>query len=322
MRINKYQYFSCPSCGEDLELVSEDLVCKKCNSAYPVIKGIPRFVDGKNYASSFGMQWKLYSKTQLDKFNGTTISKDRFYEETGWASSDLRGKKVLECGSGAGRFTQVVLDSGAICFSFDYSNAVEANQSNNLPNDNLILAQADIYRIPFKKKTFDYIFCMGVLQHTPDPEKAFLSMTPYLKDGGKIVVDAYTRSFKAFIQPKYALRLLSVKISQKALYKIVKISAPHLFFMSCMVKKIPFLGNFLSKFVPVANYKGILPLPDNKLLEWAILDTFDWLSPRYDHPQTKYSLKKYFLEAGLVNIQICHKNGLIGRGTAPLSDKK
>ena len=331
MQVNKCNYFICPYCECSLELKCEDTVgdiatgkfiCNKCNRSYDIINGIPRFVDNNNYTSSFGIQWERHSKTQLDKFNGTTISRDRFYKETKLKSSELCGKKILECGSGAGRFTQVILDAGALCFSFDYSTAIEVNQKNNSPNDNLILAQADIYHIPFKKSTFDYIFCLGVIQHTPNPRKALLSMVPYLKDGGKIVIDAYTKSFKALVHPKYALRTLSRKISQEKLYKIIKINAPYLLYISCAVKKIPLIGELLSKFIPIANYKDIFPLSNDMLLEWAILDTFDWLSPTYDYPQTRYSLKKYLLETGLVNIEIDYKNGLVARGTTPLKNKR
>lgn len=327
MHISKYLYFICPLCNSDLKLncnnfgpgedvVSGTLICKKCAFVYPIVKGIPRFVDSQNYTASFGLQWEKHSKTQVDKFNGTTISRDRFYRETGWNKPKMCGKKVLECGSGAGRFSQVVLDAGAVCFSIDYSSAIEVNQQNNCPNDNLILAQADIYRLPFKKKTFDYIFCFGVLQHTPNVRKAFLSMVPYLKEGGEIAVDAYTKSFTAFIHPKYFLRLITKKMNKEKIYEIIKISAPYLLAISCAIKKIPFLGKYLSKFIPIANYKNELNIPDNLLLDWAILDTFDWLSPAYDHPQTRYSLKRYFLESGLKNINISNKGALVGKGKA------
>ena len=37
---------------------------------------------------------------------------------------------------------------------------------------------------------------------------------------------------------------------------------------------------------PVANYEGMYGLDDRQLREWAVLDTFDMLSPQYDQPQT------------------------------------
>ena len=60
-------------------------------------------------------------------------------------------------------------------FSFDYSNAVDANYKNNGDFQNLYLFQANIFALPLKNDFFDKIFCLGVLQHTPNPQKAFFS---------------------------------------------------------------------------------------------------------------------------------------------------
>ena len=35
------------------------------------------------------------------------------------------------------------------------------------------MIQADIYKLPFKLEQFDYVYCLGVLQHTPNVQKAF-----------------------------------------------------------------------------------------------------------------------------------------------------
>jgi 16S rRNA A1518/A1519 N6-dimethyltransferase RsmA/KsgA/DIM1 with predicted DNA glycosylase/AP lyase activity len=51
----------------------------------------------------------------------------------------LLGEIVLEVGSGAGRFTEIILKTGATLFSCDYSDAVEANFENNGSDSNLPL---------------------------------------------------------------------------------------------------------------------------------------------------------------------------------------
>lgn len=134
----------CPECRAKLRLqpgwipgldlsrvVSGYLVCDQCNTSYPTVNGIPRFVSSENYASSFGFQWTMQAQTQLDKFNGTTISRDRFFGETGWPSQ-LYGQTILEVGSGAGRFTQIALETGADVYSLDYTQAVDVNLANKL----------------------------------------------------------------------------------------------------------------------------------------------------------------------------------------------
>jgi SAM-dependent methyltransferase len=99
----------------------------------------------------------------------------------------------LEVGSGAGRFTQIVLDyTKANLYSIDYSDAVSANYRNNAHHgDRLHLFQASIYEMPFPDNSFDKVFCFGVLQHTPDFKKSVKSLIDKAKPGGEIAVDFY-----------------------------------------------------------------------------------------------------------------------------------
>src|SRR5690349_9185686 len=78
---------------------------------FPVIRGVPRFVDENNYTDNFGFQWNKFAKTQIDReTKNSHFSKERFFTATEWDKQDLAGKNILEAGSGAGRFTQIVLD--------------------------------------------------------------------------------------------------------------------------------------------------------------------------------------------------------------------
>ncbi|UCH88107.1 MAG: class I SAM-dependent methyltransferase, partial [Thermoplasmata archaeon] len=80
------------------------------------------------------------------------------------------------------------------------------------------------------------------------------------------------------------------------------------------------LGKYrvLNKFgvlIPIADYKGKLPLNDDQLLEWAILDTFDALSARYDQPQPIEEVRAWFKKSGLSEVEVRYGgNGIIGRG--------
>jgi 2-polyprenyl-3-methyl-5-hydroxy-6-metoxy-1,4-benzoquinol methylase len=316
----------CPHCCKKLEcdvtkMEQEEikegiLICNPCSKRYPIRNYIPRFVEEDNYASSFGLEWNKHSRTQIDKFNGTTISQDRFYLETNWNPKDLKNQKILEAGCGAGRFTQIAIETGAEVYSFDLSNAVDACLRNNGLVENLHIFQANIYELPFQKGYFDKIFCFGVLQHTPDVRKAFLSLVPFLKPGGEIVVDVYEKK----VNPKYflraALRSLTKRIDNDKLYRIVTKTVPVLLPVSIRLKRFPIFGRYLSSFIPVVNYKGILPIKDEDLLDWAILDTFDMLSPQYENRQTVKSVTEWFSEAGLTNIDVTSLNGtVVGKGT-------
>lgn len=68
----------------------------------------------------------------------------------------------------------------------------------------------------------------------------------------------------------------------------------------------PLLGRGLKRIVPVADYTGRFPLSDQQLKEWALLDTFDMLAPIYDNPQTAATVRRWFEQEDLVEIEVGH----------------
>lgn len=115
---------------------------------------------------------------------------------------------VLEIGSGAGRFTEHFLAAGAIVVSVDYSFAIDANFANNASQGDALFVQADLYDLPFSDEIFDFVFCYGVLQHTPDPALAYARIVNKLRPGGRIFIDYYRKFFlpNVWSTPKYAMR--------------------------------------------------------------------------------------------------------------------
>ena len=66
---------------------------------------------------------------------------------------------------------------------------------------------------------------------------------------------------------------------------------PYLFFLSNLVSKIPVLGMYIRRLIPVSNYQGVYNLSDEQLKIWSLLDTFDGLSPKFDKPQKLKDVK-------------------------------
>ncbi len=297
------------------EIIEGQIDCKSCRSKFPITNYIPRFVSSRNYASSFGFQWNRHARTQIDRFNGLTISHDRFYQETNWEEK-LDGEMILEAGCGAGRFTQVAIETGAEVISFDYSNAVDACLENNGLVGNLHILQADIYHIPIKRNLFGKVFCFGVLQHCPDVKGAFFSLIPHLKSGGEIVVDVYGHSKWKLWKVKYKIRPLTKRLPYRLLYDILRIAVPLFLPVKVWLSKCSSrTGRKMGEAIPIINYQGIYPLASDQLLDWAVLDTFDMLSAQYDYPQTIESIEEWFAEADLVSVEVGYGlNGINGRG--------
>jgi hypothetical protein len=64
---------------------------------------------------------------------------------------------------------------------------------------------------------------------------------------------------------------------------------------------------------------GIYNLSNDQLIEWAILDTFDWYAPAYDNPQSTLRVKQWFEDAAFTDIYIGHHGHLVARGEKPRS---
>ena len=215
------------------------------------------------------MQWNHFRKTQLDSYSGQSISSDRFWMATGWTKEEVEGKWILDVGCGSGRFAEVALEAGAKVVAIDYSSAVDACYQNLNHYSNKYIVQADIYKLPFREGVFNYVYSLGVLQHTPDVFGAFLSLPPMLEPGGKICVDYYEKTWKSIMLPKYFLRPITKNIPKPFLFKILQILIPYLLSFSKLISSIPFIGLYLKRLIPVANYYGILPLDKEQHLEWS-----------------------------------------------------
>lgn len=330
MKIKLLELLRCPKTGQALRLEIDSgdtkeiyqgvLVSTDGHERYQIYKGIPRFVPQSNYADNFGMQWNYFRQTQLDSHSGHPISEKRFWLATGWKPEQMKNQWILDVGCGAGRFAEVALRAGAKVVALDYSNAVDACYDNLKHHPNLHVVQGDIYSLPFAPESFPLIYCLGVLQHTPDVENAFAALPPILQKGGALCADFYWRRFRTMLHAKYLLRPFTKRMNQLLLFKILQKITPSLLVISQSLGRVPLIGRGLRRIVPVADYTGILPLNARQLREWAILDTFDMLAPAYDNPQTAATIRQWLQRAGLVDIEIGHWGHLTGRGVKPLSN--
>jgi uncharacterized protein YbaR (Trm112 family) len=71
------EWFTCTGCGSPLRveasscpendgtIAAGELICTSCARRFPIVRSIPRFVPGEEYAESFGYQWNRFDRLQL-----------------------------------------------------------------------------------------------------------------------------------------------------------------------------------------------------------------------------------------------------------------
>ena len=269
---------------------------------YPVVRGIPRFVPDDRYVGSFSFEWNTHSRTQLDAFRGGDSSEAQFVAKTAFSPKQLAGKLVLDAGVGAGRYADVASRWGADVVGVDLSFAVEAAHANFRDRPNVWVAQADIGRLPFRPASFDAIYSIGVLHHTPDTRQYFMRLVPLLKPGAEIAIWVYPRS------EYYTFRARWVRFVNKI--------PPRMFYAWCRWY-VPWIQR--RRWTPLGGMvNGVFPASDQGLgIENDILDTFDGYSPRYHGIHSPEEVEEWFREAGLTNIRRPSDWETCVRGTRP-----
>jgi SAM-dependent methyltransferase len=289
----------CPTCKAQLDLAVETveakeviegvLTCTTCGKQYPISGGVPRFVPRDAYAESFGRQWNWFRTVQIDSLNRSSESEQALQATTGWKDDEYDGRRLLDAGVGAGRFAERAAAKGADVFGVDLTSAVDAAYRNIGSWPNVHLFQADIFALPFREKTFDLAYSIGVLHHTPDTRAAFGHVAAAVKPGGKLAVYLYAR-YGASHKASDVIRTITTRLPLSVMWVLSSAAIPLYY-----VYRIPALGKVLRLALPISME------PDPK---WRWLDTFDWYTPKYQWKYLYPEVFRWFRENNFHDVEI------------------
>jgi SAM-dependent methyltransferase len=324
MHLSFLEYLVDPATGESLqpeiteccgEFIETGLL-KSSTHAYPIVRGIPRFVEYRadNYSRSFGYQWRKWPRLQFDSENiGRPMegyTRKMWERITGTAEKtdpdgdqrsinrkrvSLDGAVIADIGCGPGRFIEVAHAKGARVIGIDYSAAVEAAEQNFKHNSNVCICQADALNLPLKPRSLDGAFSIGVLHHTPDPQRGVEQAFGALRSNGWFALSVYGqhgyydfptvqlwRKFFKFLWP-----VLGHYPPLAYTYGTVSLFWP-------IAQALPPLGRAIRAVFP------FVKLPD---FQWSLLDTFDSVTPSYQSAHASFEVFRWLKHAGFMGVE-------------------
>jgi SAM-dependent methyltransferase len=171
--------------------------------AYPILRGIPRFVDVSDQpqqqtAESFAYKWHRHPDWGK-RAEGEAVVWQLWRDMYGFPTPDLlanlmRGKLVLDAGCGSGIPLRQFAAWPAEIVAADISTAVDACRDQlHASYPHISFVQADLNALPLPEAAFDVVWSSGVLHHTPNTFTALTSVARHVKRGGHLVFYVYVR---------------------------------------------------------------------------------------------------------------------------------
>jgi len=231
------------------------------------------------YTDSFGFEWNRFEVFRPKEDEAV------FRVKTGFSPEQLRGKRVLDAGCGSGRYSAVAAKWGAQVTAMDLSQAVRKAFQIAAPLGTRCI-QGDLLNPPFRAQSFDVVFSIGVLHHTPDAHKAFLEIADLVKPGGRLAVWVYRKNTWPQEFLNSLLRTFTTRLPTAWLYRFSHLGA--------FLGGIPLLKQILGRIVNLGSTH-----PDFRM---RLCDAFDWYSPKYQSHHTLEEVSRWFEEAGFSDL--------------------
>jgi SAM-dependent methyltransferase len=207
-----FKYFICPKCKEKISLLEKAFKCDTCSKTYHILDGIPDFfieraINDKTKSPTttsldfldvlsniyespiwYNLVYHLYGGINIPKIEKTVeIIEELTNSEKG---------RILDVACGTGIYTRSLAEKAKIVYGIDISKgmlkkAKEIAKEKNIFN--IILARANVEKLPFKNEFFDGASCSGALHLFPNTLKALREIARVLISGSNLSVMTFIR---------------------------------------------------------------------------------------------------------------------------------
>jgi SAM-dependent methyltransferase len=245
----------------------------------------------------FGDQWLRFGDT-----SGTFGSVDVLRDICGplLDLDELRGRRVIEIGSGSGRIVNMLLDAGAArVIAVEPSDGIEVLKTNTR-------ARAD--RVEYLRVMGDQIpdvqadvaLCIGVLHHLPDPVPTVRRVHDALPPGARFLFWVYGREGNgAYIVFAESMRRLTSRMPDWMLSAVAHAMNAILTLYVALCRVLP---------LPLHRYmRNVLARFDRQKRFFLI---FDQLNTRLARYYTGEQARELMAQGGFRNVRSYHRHGM------------
>jgi uncharacterized protein YbaR (Trm112 family)/SAM-dependent methyltransferase len=317
-------------------IISGELKCIGCTSKYSIINGIPRlmptptnsdkeivlketrtvehfhneftvFSEGnKDLDPPKVLEYYFFSRTGIDPTIYTEINGDfsRTFipiEEVTYTpnASVLAGKVVLDAGCGPGRLTKVAASKAEYVVGLDLGAHIDRAARYCKDLNNVDFVQGSVLNPPFRHESFDYIFSIGVLHHTPDPQKGCFELVKLVKDKGAISIWVYPPEYWGGPLRKPISKQIHSYLSKLSPDKALNICANWLYPIGRIQMKLA--SRRWSKLLTAPLF--LLNIPRHPQKEEMIATIYDYYCPLYISTHTYEELLGWLKAAGCKSLR-------------------
>ncbi len=111
------------------------------------------------------------------------------------AHDELRGRRILDCGCGAGHYVLAFLAAGGDALGIEYEADKVADFRQAHPDKAARVMVGDVQHIAFESESFDVALANEVLEHVPDDARGLREIYRILKPGGRLFVFSPNRLY-------------------------------------------------------------------------------------------------------------------------------
>ncbi len=326
------------------EIIAGSLTCATCRESFPIVRGVPRMLLGelrealaREYPEirltrsstsqerldheirsklltmrSFGFEWREFSDIRPEGETGFLWYFALLPPET------LHGRDLLDVGCGKGRHLYYSAQRARKAIGIDASAAVDAAFANTRHLANAHVVQADIFHLPFRDRSFDVVYSLGVLHHLTDPEKGFREILRFGRCGGDVLVYLY---WSLEDEPRWKRKVLAAvtcvrRVTVRMPFRLLKLFSWIVAVGCDLFLVMPYR---LLRRTRWSAFAETLPLKSYAGSPFIVLyqDQFDRFSAPIEHRYSRREVEEWFLRAGMPNVRILREAGWRACATLP-----